>query len=211
MHTANAQRFANEANSLLEELCIYQRGLRRSWPAFVSSSLSLPASSFFILLQGFFFNKIQSERISEANIHSFVWRLVKEKKGDASMWMRTCACVFVCVLWPFVDSWCRVNVIMTSRDEICFLGSCIIQPLWGVKRSTAKQHQQTVKAFYIYSHSRWHHHGFLDSSNSANLCCGCLCHALLLYFNLAVIYTIIHVIHAVRIWLSSKDYSIKTL
>lgn len=88
MPTARAERFANEPNSFFKKLCIYQRGLSRSWPALVSSSLSLPASSFFILLQGFFFNKIQSERILQANIHSFVWRLVKEKKNDE--------CVSVC-------------------------------------------------------------------------------------------------------------------
>lgn len=58
-------------------------------------------------------------------------------------------CVFtqtsLCILWPFVDSWCRVNAIMTSRDAICFPGSRVIQPLWGVKRSTEKQHQQLLE------------------------------------------------------------------
>lgn len=74
----------------LKKLCIYQRGLSRSWQALVSSSLSSPASSFFILLRGFFFstNKIQSERILEANIRSFIWRLVKEEEDDEE-----CVCV----------------------------------------------------------------------------------------------------------------------
>lgn len=157
MATARAERFANEPNSLLEKLCLYQRGLCRSWPALVSSSLSsLHCPSLFFSRDFFFsfFSKIQSERILEANIHSFVWRLVKEKKDDG--------CVFVCAnkyaysYWPSVDSWCRVNVIMTSGDAICLLGSRVIQPLWGVKRSTAKQHQQIVNAFYIYSQPPWH-------------------------------------------------------
>lgn len=43
---------------------------------------SLFFSGDFSLVFFFFFDKIQSERILEANIHSFVWRLVKEKKDD---------------------------------------------------------------------------------------------------------------------------------
>lgn len=58
----------------------------------------------------------------------------------------------MCMLWPFVDSRRRVNVIMTSRDAICFPESGAIQPLCEVKRSAAKQHQQTVpSAFSIFS------------------------------------------------------------
>lgn len=106
--------------------------------------LCLHCPSFFF--SGGFFppNKIQSERIAEGSIRSYVWRLVKERRDE-----RVCVCVLTSmrILWPFVDSWRRVNVIMTSRDAICFLGSCSIQLLWGSKRSTAKQHQQTVQAF----------------------------------------------------------------
>lgn len=117
---------------------------------------------------GIFFNQIQSERILEANIHSFVWRLVKQNKDDECVYV----CVSKCVLWPFVDSWCIVNVIMTSRDAICFPGSCIIELLWGVKRSKAKQHQETVPSgCYIYSQSHWHQQGlyYLSASTKVTL------------------------------------------
>lgn len=48
----------------------------------------------FLLLQGFFFpNKTQSERILEANIHSFVWSWVKQKKRRLGC---VCERVWVC-------------------------------------------------------------------------------------------------------------------
>lgn len=60
-----------------------------------------------------------------------------------------CAWKSMCILWPFVDSCCRVNAIMTSRDAICFPGSYVIQPLRGVKWSIWKQHQQLLKHFIL--------------------------------------------------------------
>lgn len=94
-----AKRFANEPNSLFEKLCIYQRGLSRSWPALVSSSLSLLALSFFYSSPGIFFNKIWSKRILEANIHSFVWRLVKEKKDAGCVYVWVIKYVYTLALW----------------------------------------------------------------------------------------------------------------
>lgn len=96
MPAVHVERSANS----FEKLCIYLRGLSRSWPTHVSSSLSLPASSFFIPLQGFFFNKIQSEGILEANIHCFVWRLVEEKKDDECVYMYMCANNYVYTVAP---------------------------------------------------------------------------------------------------------------
>lgn len=88
MPTAGAGRFANEANSLCAKL--YQRCLSRSWPALFSSSLSLLALSLFSSPGDFSPpNKIQSERIAEGNIRSYVWRLVKERKDDEHV----CVCV----------------------------------------------------------------------------------------------------------------------
>lgn len=88
-HTMTVLHVERSANCVLAKLRVCLRGRSRSRPAHVSSSLPLPAMSFFISLQGFFLNKIQSEGILEANIHCFVWRLVKEKKDD------DCACVDV--------------------------------------------------------------------------------------------------------------------
>lgn len=162
MPTARAERFANEPNSLFKKLHLS----KRSQQELASTRLFISFFARVVLLYSspgiFFSNKIQSKRILEANIPSFVWRLVKEKKDDECM---CCVCVF-CVhvnkhayMWPFVDSWCRVNVIMTSRDAICFPLSRVIQPLWaeGFKGLAAKQHRQTVKAFHIYNQSHWHH------------------------------------------------------
>lgn len=48
---------------------------------------------------GIFFNKIWSKRILEANIHSFVWRLVKEKKDAGCVYVWVIKYVYTLALW----------------------------------------------------------------------------------------------------------------
>lgn len=91
MPTARAERFANEPNSLFKKLHLS----KRSQQELASTRLFISFFARIVLLYSspgiFFFNKIQSKRILEANIPSFVWRLVKEKKDDE--------CVYVCVVY----------------------------------------------------------------------------------------------------------------
>lgn len=155
MHRKNRQIDTQSAHSQCGEICKWTKlplwktlhlskrsqqelaGIRLfisffSCPSLFFSRIFFPPTKFIV------------KRILEANIRGFVWRLVKEKKNDERMSVY----VWSSMLWPFADSQCRVNVIMTSRDAICFLGSRVIQPLWGFKRSRVRQHQQL---FYVYS------------------------------------------------------------
>lgn len=87
---AHAERFANEPNSLFEKTLHLSK---RSQQELASPRLFISFFACIVLLYsspGIFFstNKIQSERILEANIRSFIWRLVKEEEDDEE-----CVCV----------------------------------------------------------------------------------------------------------------------